>query len=160
LSELDALESLSQVYNLFENSKDVPGNATGTITYDTATDAVVISTGRGFSMGTFAHELKHAFQFQVAQLSFMGNGRSPGLLYDRSDEYEAHERGGFFGGSKENTVQIDQIYNNYPTGPINLNSSYQNGPTYKQRFEMGTKTNATRGTAQEQFYINWKDDKK
>ena len=59
----------------------------------------------GSDLGAFAHELKHAYQFEMGRLTFMkgdGNGvtTTPGRYYDIFDEEEAHTRGYFFKAGK------------------------------------------------------------
>lgn len=56
----------------------------------------------GSDLGAFAHEFKHAYQFEKGRLSFLKDENSiitktPGYLYDLTDEYEAHQRGSLFG---------------------------------------------------------------
>lgn len=162
LSELDALENSSQLYNLFENSSEVPSSADGITTYDINTDAVNVSSKGRFSMGVFAHELKHAYQFETGNLSFFADGNG-GQLYDRNDEYEAFARGSFFGGLNLTRSQIDSHYSNRPQGPLNLYSpatAAKGVSTFGQQFKLETYRSSSRGTAQKQFYINWKNDTK
>jgi RHS repeat-associated protein len=159
LQELSSLESSSQVYNLYENSSSVPTTADGITTYDTGNDAVNISSKGGFSMGVFAHELKHAYQFETGALSFAGTGSSGGVLYDINDEYQAFQRGAFFGGLSLSQTEINAAYPNRQISNLNINTP--NGlTTYGQQLKIKTFTNASRGTAQQNFYIYWKNDKK
>ncbi|MGV7106198.1 DUF6443 domain-containing protein [Flavobacterium sp. U410] len=159
LSELSSLESSSQVYNLYENSSDVSSTADGNTTYDVNSDAVNISSKGKFSMGVFAHELKHAFQFETGKLSFGAGGKVGGALYDLTDEYEAFDRGSFFGGLNLSRSEINAAYPNRPQGPLNL-STPGSKTSLGQQMKIQTYSNSIRGTAQQQFYINWKNDKK
>ena len=158
LSELEIMESsTTQVYNLFVDSNDVPANADGITMYNTSTNAVDISIKGSFNIGVFAHELKHAYQFQSGALSFGGNGRFGGFLYDLNDEYEAFDRGSFFGGKNLTRNEINMFYPNRPSGPINLNTP--NGQSsYGHQMRLTTARNASLGTAQNQFYINWRNN--
>lgn len=162
LSELDALENSSQLYNLFENSSEVSSSADGVTTYDLNTNAVNVSSKGRFSMGVFAHELKHAYQFETGALSFGKNGRFGGELYDITDEYEAFARGSFFGGLSlsRNEIRTSPSYSTLPQTAINLNTPYLGAGTYGDYFRNITCGSFVRGTAQQQFYINWKDDTK
>ena len=45
-----------------------------------------------------AHELKHAYQFETGQLSIANKSQPNYLLYDRTDEEEAYQRGALYGG--------------------------------------------------------------
>ena len=53
ITELDALESSDQVYNLVTNSPDVTGDQGGNITYDTGTGEVNVNVGSSYSTGLF-----------------------------------------------------------------------------------------------------------
>ena len=155
ISELDALEASDQVYNLVTNSPDVTSVDNGNITYDTATNEINVNVGGRYSDGLFAHELKHAFQFETGKLSFgrTGNG---GLLYDLQDEVEAYSRGAFFGEQRRSFAEIQSKYRGISTRttqltlankPSNASGSNPFGETYLQIFE---RTQAiSRGT---QFY--------
>ncbi|WP_046759288.1 RHS repeat-associated core domain-containing protein, partial [Kordia jejudonensis] len=150
LTELDALENSEQVYNLVTNSPDVVGDKAGNITYDTDTGEVNVNVANGYTSGLFAHELKHAYQFETGALSF-GQGGNGGLLYDIQDEVEAYRRGSLFG---ESSKTIESIRSEYPglrgrETQRTLNSRVnQFGPlTWEQGFQR------LRGTANEQIYI-------
>ena len=157
LSELSILESSSQVYNLFEKSSEVPSTADGITIYDTSTNAINISSRGKFSAGVFAHELKHAYQFQIGALSFGSGGKTGGQLYDLNDEYEAFDRGSYFGGLTLTKREINTIYTNRPAGPISMGTLYDN-KTYGQHLKIQTYNNSVKGTAQTQFYINWQNN--
>ena len=162
LEELSALESSSQIYNLYENSNSVSSSADGVTTYDVNSDEVNVSSKGKFSMGVFAHELKHAYQFQTGDLSFFADGNG-GQLYDKNDEYEAFARGSFFGGLNLTRSLIDDHYSDRPQGPLNLKSpatAAKGVSSFGHQFKMETYKNSSRGTAQKQFYINWKNDTK
>ena len=64
------------------------------------------------SLGAFAHELKHAYQFETGRISGP-NRKSALFLYDKEDEREAFERGRLFGSS--NTFESNaSIYEQIP----------------------------------------------
>lgn len=160
LKELNFLEASSQIYNLFVGSEDVSLKALGNVKYDIVTHELNINLRKGFDMGNFAHELKHAYQFQVGQLSFNTTGQGGGHLYDSHDEYAAYSRGAFFGGRFLRNDEIDQTYN-LKKGPVDLNSiSPRTQLTYREEFKKRTQYSSSNGTAQKQFYINWKNDTK
>jgi len=108
VTELDALESSSQTYNLVVNSDDT-GSFDGNINYDTNSNEVNVNLKGGYNTGMFAHELKHAYQFETGKLSFNTNG-SGGTLYDVQDEVEAYARGSFFGAQNKNVSEIQEAY--------------------------------------------------
>jgi RHS repeat-associated protein len=156
LSELNQLESSSQVYNLYENSSNVGADADGNVTYNTSSHEVNINSKGAFSMGVFAHELKHAFQFETGYLSFGANGINGGALYDLTDEFEAFDRGAFFGGRNLSRSEISSIYGarGVPAGPLSMNTPTGAGvSTLGTQLRTGTTVNAIRGSAQTNFYI-------
>jgi RHS repeat-associated protein len=162
LSELSALESSSQVYNLYENSSAVPSGADGVTTYDTSTGTVNISSRGKYSHGVFAHELKHAYQFQTGSLSFDSSGINGGSLYDLNDEYEAFDRGSYFGGLSLTRSQIDNIYipRGVPSGIRNMSTpsaNFSGAPTLGKQMILQTISNTIRGSAQSGMYIGSRD---
>ena len=68
-------------------------------------------------LSDFAHELKHAYQFETGRLSSPSfrstSGNYVHFLYDKEDEREAFERGKLF-GSGENFESNNNIYNKVP----------------------------------------------
>ncbi|ALM50535.1 hypothetical protein AMR72_17580 [Flavobacterium psychrophilum] len=108
LSELDALESSSQLYNLIEKSSDVGSGASGNVQYSNG--KVNVNIAGSFSMGLFGRELKHAYQFESGSLSFNLSNGNGGVLYDLQDEVEAYNRGSFFGEARQNLANIKVLY--------------------------------------------------
>lgn len=75
-------------------------------------------------MGLFAHEMKHAYQFEVGKISLTTHDGqfnvSPvknWLAYDKQDEIEAYQRQGLFGSTRHS---LPSDYNNRPKGPTSL----------------------------------------
>ena len=154
IAELDALENSDQVYNLVTSSPDVTGNQEGNITYDPNTKEVNVNVKNGYTSGLFAHELKHAYQFETGALSFGPNGNG-GILYDIQDEVEAYHRGTYFGESSKTQSQIRTLYpglrgrNRQRT----LNSPSSNVPGVKTTYRKVFEIMGSRGSANAQFYI-------
>jgi hypothetical protein len=163
LQELLILENSSQVYNLFENSSLVPSDADGVMVYNLDSGSVDIASKGKFSMGVFAHELKHAFQFQSGYHSFAANGKFGGMLYDMIDEYEAFDRGSFYGGLYLTRGEINNIYGDRGLKIENRNFSTFSGSNYNGTVNYGaqlirqTFVSVVRGTAQRDFYIGSKN---
>jgi len=65
----------------------------------------------------FAHEAKHCYQFEMGFHSFNSNGYS-GLLYDYTDEEEAHYRGFLFGADNK---KPNSGYNKLERKSLDLN---------------------------------------
>lgn len=111
-------------------------------------------------MGVFAHELKHAFQFQSGTLSFGADGIAGGTFYDLTDEFEAFARGGFFGGSKLTRSEITLIYGakGIPPGPLSMNTPIFTGGSSTKGSQSSYLTIrlAIKGSAQTNFYIGSK----
>lgn len=78
------------------NIKEVPNftcvhGEGGATSYNFSTNAVSIEFNGEWA--SLAHELKHAYQFEVGELSFSRIKGQLGYLYDIEDEYTAHLRG-------------------------------------------------------------------
>ncbi|MDE6137803.1 MAG: hypothetical protein K2F97_10050, partial [Muribaculaceae bacterium] len=106
--EIDVLASSTQLYNIrFDTSHNKAadimsgqgGSINNTSVYDLATNVFEITVGNRH-VGSIAHELKHAYQFETGSISFgeMGDYES---LYDFTDEIEAYRRGVLFGQADE-----------------------------------------------------------
>jgi len=74
------------------------------------------------SLGTIAHELKHAHQFETGTLS-SGYEISGKPFYDQSDEVAAYARGRLFGGEYRSAASIasDPYYGRLQKGPMDIN---------------------------------------
>ena len=135
--ELNELEDSDVTYNFIANSSDVGANADGNIKYDVESGEVNINVKDKFSAGHFAHEAKHAFQFERGKLSFGSSGEG-GLLYDIKDEVEAFARGSTFGGTSMSLKDIKSNYSGISTRTTQrtLNSpSSRSGLSYLQLFQ-------------------------
>ena len=104
-TELDQLESSTQDYvlNIYNNQNDTKGGGViwkasitkGVVKY---TDAIQVSinTAHGNIDGKFAHELKHAFQYENHQLTFGYSGNPSLNFYNLAEEIEAYQRQFYF----------------------------------------------------------------
>ena len=73
-----------------------------------------------YNIGSLAHELKHAYQFEIGELSFSANQNGT-PLYDLNDEYVAYERGMKFGQRKD--IIINQVYQHLQKGPYDVTNT-------------------------------------
>lgn len=103
LDELSILESSDQLYHI-EYGNTSGYNRNGEIGYDTKNDMVSITMTYSSNISDLAHELKHAYQFEVGELSFDSKTGGYGVLYDITDELNAYKRGSAYGG----TVPIEK----------------------------------------------------
>jgi len=112
LSELNQLEMSEVVYRIRFGADDIKGstippgsNAGGNCQLNVKSLEIDVNV-KDFgvtdddvnnisSMQRLAHELKHAYQFEVGEISYQGNGRA-GETYDITDEYAAFERQNLF----------------------------------------------------------------
>ena len=126
ISEFNALEGSSQVYD-FKQNNSLGGN--GETGFDLNTGKIMIEMSSSASVGLIAHELKHAYQFETGnysvgiKLSHISSYSN--LFYDRHDEVEAYERGAIFGGTAYGLNYLPSpTYDNVATGSY----SYRNVP--------------------------------
>ncbi|MCS6954983.1 MAG: hypothetical protein NZM44_01325 [Candidatus Calescibacterium sp.] len=96
LMEIRQLKKSSQVYNIKFDS-NIPND--GVTEFDSKTgyvNVVIRHNGQNNLSGVLGHELKHAYQFEIGNLSLMtenaDGGSTGGVLYDINDELEAYQR--------------------------------------------------------------------
>ena len=92
LDELRELEKSSQVYHI--SKKNVSLVYKGETSYDLKNNYVNISFDG--NVENLAHELVHAYQFEIGDLSFMETDGLSGILYDISDERNAYKRQSYY----------------------------------------------------------------
>ena len=120
LAEINMLSESNQVYDIFcydEESLltlcDKPLNQYGYVTFsESLSILMVLLNGGENNIGLFAHELKHAYQFEVGEYSIgkpIADKQYPNLLYDRTDEYAAHERQNLFIDVEKNKYTKEDI---------------------------------------------------
>jgi RHS repeat-associated protein len=139
-NEIIALENSSQVYNVVESSSlneagpvQGMGNTVAATSFNFNTGAVDITISSNAGLGMFAHELKHAYQFDAGHISLgsMGEIGSPFLL-DKHDEVARYQRQALFGSRKSGASGITSLpgrYDSLPTGPADVNNfNYQGRP--------------------------------
>jgi hypothetical protein len=99
LSEIATLEESNQEYSIQNRKRDFKVSestyAAGLTYYGTESDKVRIVYND--DIGTLVHELKHAYQFEIGNMSFDESGKKGDLLYDFYDEREAYNRGAALG---------------------------------------------------------------
>lgn len=145
--ETAILAASNQVYNVIEDSNgtesDAIGNksTTNSTNFNFANGNIDISVSSGTSVGLFAHELKHAFQFEMGSYSIGPElSRVPykNLFYDKNDEVEAYQRGALFGDRNNYSAgNLPDEYSGIATGPYNFNNvpptnSAKSSPNKKQ----------------------------
>jgi RHS repeat-associated protein len=106
LNEFSSLEKSDQVYKVFGTE----GNEGG-VYYEKGT--VMIGLGDQ-SIGLVGHELKHAYQFEIGEISFRTDGTGFGSLYDISDETAAYNRERLLGTGVQFIQTPNAIVNGYP----------------------------------------------
>jgi hypothetical protein len=150
--EFNALENSTQVYNVIEDaSLNAPrtvgqanGIAYGQTLYNTITGEVDIKIPTlDNQLLFFAHEAKHAYQFEIGAFSMGGSTTvRANPLYDQHDELEAFSRGALFGQANMNMtakqISRDEIYKKLPQGPIDATnhsilSNFLNNPAALQK---------------------------
>ena len=121
--EINVLQQSSQVYDVAcddsRNNSNVLGTEVNSVAYFNHKNGVFEIRLGDSSLGLMAHELKHAYQFEIGAYStgFIKNG-SP--FYDQNDEWEAYKRGELFGGPQLSV--LPPIYSDYQVGPVDYKS--------------------------------------
>src|SRR5690606_12957951 len=127
--EIATLEASDQVYDVVGDSggteRDLLGNSTTTNTtsFNFSNGNVEITASSGTDLSLFAHELKHAYQFEIGEISFGRKRADFTFGIDKYDELAGKQRGALFGGSNINSIQdLGSQYDGLPDGPYNSNS--------------------------------------
>ena len=112
-TELSELISSNQIYKIEQVDNEInidSYEADGYTWYDINTNVVSIQYTKKGGIGSLAHELKHAYQFETGELSFDNSGKYYGLLGDIFDEKHAYNRGSLFGGKNLGYLDIQIKY--------------------------------------------------
>ncbi len=121
--EIDVLKQSSQVYDIAldnsRNDSNMLGTEVNSIAYFNPENGVFEIRLGDSSLGLMAHELKHAYQFEIGAFS-TGTNHTGTPFYDQSDEWEAYKRGELFGG--ERVLTLPTIYSGIQTGPVDYKS--------------------------------------
>ncbi|UOB16289.1 RHS repeat domain-containing protein [Abyssalbus ytuae] len=127
--EIATLAASDQVDNVVEDSggteRDMLGNSSTTnqTSFNFSNGNVDITISSGTDLGLFSHELKHAYQFEIGEISF--GPKRPDFLFgiDKQDELEGYQRGALFGGKNiTSTRDLGDSYDILPNGPYNSNN--------------------------------------
>jgi hypothetical protein len=168
-SELATLRNSSQLYHVETTSGQVTSadgrtaTSTSTTSFDRATGAVVmtVNTSSGNELASFAHEAKHAFQFETKRMDFAAIRGQPGWWYEIGDEMEAFNRGQIFGANAKINITerwVRKHHKNYkdlPQGPLDANTPHPDGGTYGSRAENAAATAGYNGYQPNQMFKGW-----
>ena len=102
LKEITQLEKSGQMYHI-QDIGDSYSIEKGGIYYQSEDNSVCLEyDGRN---GSLAHELKHAYQFEMGEISFSKDRKDFGVLYDITDEKAALKRGGAYDKRQYETLR-------------------------------------------------------
>jgi RHS repeat-associated protein len=163
LNELSVLEKSDQKYSINTSSKNVQADAKGNITYDVADNVLNVNITDAWNVENLAHELKHAYQFEIGAMSLDGDGRSGGSLYDMQDEVEAFERGTLYGSTQKlSDGGYSKLRNRREQSTLNtiMNKCETCTTTFGDFLKAKNSDMAKQGIAPSEFYRNWKNDYK
>ena len=133
------LSESTQLYDIqSDNSLNIPpdpmtgmgGEKRNTAGFKIKTGLFEIRLG-DVSVGSIAHELMHAYQFETGAISY-GNYENGFPYYDKTDEVEAYKRESFF----RNTFfgnKLPSMYDHLQDGPCSIPVEHRNNPTALQR---------------------------
>lgn len=95
IAEFGSLESSKQVYNVQTNVNNLTSNEQGKTSYDSKTGYINVFVGDNATnpLGTLAHELTHAFQYENGETDMRYNGKGSANAADLTDELAAFQRG-------------------------------------------------------------------
>ena len=139
ISEVNMLSESTQLYDIqSDNSLNIPpdlmtgmgGEKRNTACFKIETGLFEIRLG-DVSVGSIAHELMHAYQFETGAISY-GKYENGFPYYDKTDEVEAYKRESFF----RNTFfgnKLPSMYDHLQDGPSSIPVEYRNNPTALQR---------------------------
>jgi len=121
--EIAVLAGSTQMYDIKEdNSLNIRGAIPGlgetrsSVNFNFKNGNVELRLGDN-SLGTLAHELKHAHQFETGALSIGMRMDGKGVpFHDKTDEWAAYSRGALFGG--ERIYSLPSVYNDLQDGPM------------------------------------------
>ncbi|AFM04751.1 hypothetical protein Fleli_2381 [Bernardetia litoralis DSM 6794] len=130
--EVETLSASTQIYDVQTDNSlkttDALGNTSQTAVthFATSSGQVIISITSNGSLSLFAHELKHAHQFEIGESS-LGVIGSTGkeFLLDKHDEVAGYERQALFGSipsGADRTSGLPDNYSTLPLGPVNVNN--------------------------------------
>ena len=142
--ETATLAASDQVYDVINDPNGTNSQGTTNSTnFNFKNGNVEITVSSGTSVGLFAHELKHAYQFETGSYSVgpqMSSSTYSNLFYDKHDEVEAYNRGALFGESKYSINSLPSEYSNIATGPNDFKSLKTNStnPQYLQNLAKNT----------------------
>jgi hypothetical protein len=116
LKEIQVLDdSTNQAYHIQE------GNMQHGITGFQSGVVVIGIPQNGYSKDVLAHELKHAYQFEIGETSLSQTDDAKSFLYDKTDEIEAYKRG----GENYGLNNLPAEYQNLPNGPLNISNNQE-----------------------------------
>ncbi len=125
-SEIAMLAGSSQMYDvIMDNSRNTSESIVGGFNFNFSNGNAEIMMPSGGGMGLFAHELKHAYQFETGELSIGPsmpkdpNGYA-NFIYDKHDEVDAYSRGAMFGQTYYGINNLPSAYSAIATGPIDV----------------------------------------
>jgi RHS repeat-associated protein len=138
LTEFKSLESSRQVYNVMTNVNNLSANELGKTSYDSKTGYINIAVGTNATspLGTLAHELTHAFQYENQDADMRYDGSGSGNLADLNDELDAFQRGQLIDPTYHpgDNFTIQSLKSSYPKddiGPMSGSSPFGLS-TYKE----------------------------
>ena len=102
LKEIAQLEKSNQMYHIQDVGNSYAREKGGTF-YQSEDNSVCLEYDGG--IGNLAHELKHAYQYEMGEISFSKDGKSFGELYDITDEKAALIRGGAYDKKQYETLK-------------------------------------------------------
>ena len=128
LNEIDILKKSSQLYDI--SISTLYGDDYGTIKWNNDLKRVDITIPDKFNYNLLAHELQHAYQFEVGEyaLAIQKDPKILDFISDIYDEVSAYIRGGLFGGTVYSASELVKMkeYKDHLKYKSSISSRYPN----------------------------------
>ena len=160
-SEFKTLQASNQVYNIVTNATNLSGNEQGKTTYDSKTGYINVAVAANASqpLGTLAHELKHAFQYQNEEVDMRFDGSGSANLADLNDELDAFQRGQLIDASyyPGTNFTIQSLQSSYPNdSPERMSGSSPFGAsTYREELNKELMRRGNAGLLPDVIMYGW-----
>jgi hypothetical protein len=145
--EIATLKASAQTYDLkisdeYSENGTTPGSGkdAAATRFNRKNGNVEIVLYNGASLGRFAHELKHTYQFEIGEISLgpkIPGDQYPNFLHDKFDESAGFKRGYLFGDALPyGADELPEGYNELQRGPVDAKTHPNVSALMKESMEV------------------------